>query len=129
MPRQHARVQLTAVPITFLLASEWRPAGRWLVRGVDAVLALTLGCAYFRFTWAMLNFSGAPDAASVTPMVWLYDAQNLVLAAAALGGPPPMTASATCSVPSPRMRWSAWRSASTTTTTWPATRPSASKPR
>ena len=72
------------MPITFLLASEWRPAGRWLVRGVDAVLALALGCAYFRFTWAMLYFSGAPDAASVTAMVWLYDAQNLVLAAAAL---------------------------------------------
>ena len=75
---------LAAVPITFLLASEWRPAGHRLVRSVDAVLALALACAYFRFTWAMLNSSGAPDAAGVKAMVWLYDAQNLVLAAAAL---------------------------------------------
>ena len=75
---------LAAVPITFLLASEWRSAGHRLVRSVDAVLALALACAYFRFTWAMLNSSGAPDAAGVTAMVWLYDAQNLVLAAAAL---------------------------------------------
>ena len=87
---------LAAVPITFLLASEWRPAGRRLVRGVDAVLALALGCAYFRFTWALLNSSGAPDAAGVTAMVW---------------------------------RGSTWRSVSTPTTTWPATRPSAPKPR
>ena len=75
---------LAAVPITFLLASKWRPAGRRLIRSVDAVLALALACAYFRFTWAMLNSSDAPDAAGVIAMVWLYDAQNLVLAAAAL---------------------------------------------
>ena len=75
---------LAAVPITFLLASKWRPAGRRLIRSVDAVLALALACAYFRFTWAMLNSSDAPDAPGVAAMVWLYDAQNLVLAAAAL---------------------------------------------
>ena len=74
--------KLAAVPIAFLLASEWRPAVRRLIRSVDAVLALA--CAYFRFTWAMLNSSDAPDAAGVAAMVWLYDAQNLVLAAAAL---------------------------------------------
>ena len=78
---------LAAVPITFLLASEWRPAGHRLIRSVDAVLALALACAYFRFTWAVLNSSGAPDAAGVAAMVWmvrLCDAHNLVLAAAAL---------------------------------------------
>ena len=75
---------LAAVPITLLLATEWRPTGRRLVRGVDAVLALALGCAYFRFTWAVLNSSGAPDAAGVAAMIWLYDAQNLFLAAGAL---------------------------------------------
>jgi hypothetical protein len=73
-----------AVPITFLLAGEWRPVSRRLVRGVDAVLALALGCAYFRFTWAMLTSSGVPDAAGVNAMIWLYDAQNLFLAVGAL---------------------------------------------
>ena len=78
---------LAAVPIIFLFASEWRPAGRRLVRGVDAVLALALGCTHFRFTWVMLISSAVPDAAGVAAMiliVWLYDAQNLFLVAAAL---------------------------------------------
>jgi diguanylate cyclase (GGDEF)-like protein len=75
---------LTAVPLTFLLASEWRPAGRQLVRAIDAVLALALGIGYFLLTWAVLTARGAPDDAGVQTMVWLVDLQNLFIAAGAL---------------------------------------------
>lgn len=72
---------LAAVPIAFLLASDWRPTGHPLVRVVDAVLALALGQGFFLFTWAMLTARGGmPDDAGVTAMVWLLDAQNLFLA-------------------------------------------------
>ena len=75
---------LTAVPLTFLLASEWRPAGRHLVRAIDGLLALALGMAYFLLTWAVLTARGAPDDAGVQTMVWLVDLQNLFIAAGAL---------------------------------------------
>lgn len=75
---------LVAVPIAALLASEWRFDGRWLARGLDALLALALGYAYFRVTWAMLTGQGASPRAGVEALVWLYDLQNAVLAAGAL---------------------------------------------
>jgi diguanylate cyclase (GGDEF)-like protein len=75
---------LATVPVTFLLASEWSPAGRRLVRGLDAVLALALGYAYFLFTWSMLAADGPADASGVSSMIWLYDAQNLYIACGAL---------------------------------------------
>ena len=75
---------LAVVPVTFLLASEWQANGRRVVLAIDALLALTLGYAYFLFTWAMLTARGAPDEAGVRTMLWLMDAQNLVLAAGAL---------------------------------------------
>ncbi|MGA0612694.1 GGDEF domain-containing protein [Caldimonas sp. KR1-144] len=72
---------LAAVPIAFLLASDWRATGHRLVRLIDAVLALSLGQGFFLYTWAMLTaHGGTPDDAGVTAMVWLLDAQNLFLA-------------------------------------------------
>jgi len=70
---------LAAVPIAFLIASEWQPAGRQLVRVIDGVHALTLGIAYFLLAWAMLTARGAPDLAGVLVMVGLEDAENLLL--------------------------------------------------
>jgi diguanylate cyclase (GGDEF)-like protein len=75
---------LAAVPIVFLLASEWRSKGRRLARIVDALLALALGVAYFLLTWAMLTERGAPDDAGVASMVRLEDAQNLFVLSGAL---------------------------------------------
>jgi len=75
---------LAAVPLTFLLACEWQPTGRWLVRSIDALLALALGFAYFLFTWAMLTGHAPADETSVINMVWLFDAQNVFVAVGAL---------------------------------------------
>ena len=75
---------LAAVPIAYLLATEWRTPGRALVRAIDAVLALALGYAFFLFTWAMLTARGAPDEIGVSYMIWLLDAQNLFLGVGAL---------------------------------------------
>lgn len=75
---------LAVVPITFLLASGWGSRRRRLARVVDATLALTLGYAYFLLTWSLLTARGAPDEAGVHAMLWLLDAQNLVLAVGAL---------------------------------------------
>jgi diguanylate cyclase (GGDEF)-like protein len=75
---------LAVVPTTFLLASDWRLHGRQLVRAVDALVALALGCVYFEYTWTMINDHSAPAEAGVTYLVWLLDLQNLYLAAGAL---------------------------------------------
>jgi len=75
---------LAAVPIAFLIASEWQPAGRRLVRVFDGVLALTLGVAYFLLAWTMLTARGAPDLAGVFVMVRLEDAENIFLLSGAL---------------------------------------------
>lgn len=76
---------LAAVPIAFLLASDWRPIGHPLVKVIDAVLALTLGLAFFLATWALVSPSGGmPDDAGVMAMVWMFDLQNFVMAAGAL---------------------------------------------
>lgn len=75
---------LSAVPLAFLLAGEWRERARPAARVLDGVLALALGYAYFRLTWAMLNERDTPDAASIATMVWLEDAQNLFILAAAV---------------------------------------------
>ena len=75
---------LAAVPLLYLLASEWSSRARWGVRGVNAVLALALGGAYFLFTWAMLTAPALPDSSGVETMLWLHDAQNLFIAVAAL---------------------------------------------
>lgn len=74
---------LAAVPIAFMLATDWRGDGRRLVRSIDAALALALGSAYFLFTWAMLTARGTPDADSIQTMVWLLDIQNLFLSVGA----------------------------------------------
>src|SRR5580698_9603961 len=75
---------LAVVPTTFLLASDWRQRGRQLLRIVDALVALALGCAYFQYTWTMINDHSAPAEAGVAYLVWLLDLQNLYLAAGAL---------------------------------------------
>ena len=84
---------LAAVPLLYLLASEWHSRARWGVHGVDAVLALVLGGAYFLFTWALLTAPAAPvtsvtpvasDATGINLLLWLHDAQNLFVAVAAL---------------------------------------------
>jgi len=75
---------LAVVPTTYLLASDWRLHGRQLLRAVDALVALALGCAYFQYTWTMINDHSAPAEAGVAYLVWLLDLQNLYLAAGAL---------------------------------------------
>lgn len=75
---------LSTVPIAFLLATEWRPGGRQIVRVIDAGLALALGYAYFLVTWTMIAARAEPEEAGVAYLVWLIDAQNLYLAAGAL---------------------------------------------
>jgi len=75
---------LAVVPTTYLLASDWRLHGRQLLRAVDALVALALGCAYFLYTWHMINDHSAPGEAGVAYLVWLLDLQNLYLAAGAL---------------------------------------------
>src|SRR5580698_2350658 len=75
---------LAVVPTTFLLASDWRLHGRQLLRAVDALVALALACAYFQYTWSMINDHSAPAEAGVTYLVWLLDLQNISLAAGAL---------------------------------------------
>ncbi|HTV80656.1 MAG TPA: diguanylate cyclase [Steroidobacteraceae bacterium] len=75
---------LAVVPTTFLLATDWRLNQRWLVRGVDALVALTLGYVYFRCTWTMISDHAGPAESGVTYLVWLLDLQNLYIPAAAL---------------------------------------------
>jgi diguanylate cyclase (GGDEF)-like protein len=75
---------LAVVPTTYLLASDWRLHGRQLLRVVDALVALALGCAYFQYTWIMINDHSAPAEAGVAYLVWLLDLQNIYLAVAAL---------------------------------------------
>jgi diguanylate cyclase (GGDEF)-like protein len=75
---------LAVVPITFLLASDWRLNGRQLVRAIDALVALALGCSYFQYTWTMINDHATAAQAGVTYLVWLLDVQNLYIASCAL---------------------------------------------
>jgi diguanylate cyclase (GGDEF)-like protein len=75
---------LAAVPITFLVASEWQSASRPLLRLIDGVHALALGVAYFLLTWALLTARGEPDLAGVYVMVGLEDAENVFLLGGAL---------------------------------------------
>ena len=75
---------LAVVPTTYLLASDWRLHGRQLLRAIDALVALALGCAYFLYTWSMINDHSAPAEAGVPYLVWLLDLQNIFLAAGAL---------------------------------------------
>jgi diguanylate cyclase (GGDEF)-like protein len=70
---------LATVPFAFLLASEWRPGGRPVVRALDAVLAFALGYVYFMVTWSMISEQATPEEAGVAYLVWLIDAQNLFL--------------------------------------------------
>ncbi len=75
---------LAVVPTTYLLASDWRLHGRQLLRVVDALVALALGCVYFQYTWVMINDHSSSAEAGVAYLVWLLDLQNLYLAVAAL---------------------------------------------
>jgi diguanylate cyclase (GGDEF)-like protein len=75
---------LAVVPTTYLLASDWRLHGRQLLRAVDALVALALGCVYFLYTWNMINDHSASSEAGVAYLVWLLDLQNLSLATGAL---------------------------------------------
>ena len=75
---------LAAVPITFLIATEWQAAGRRLVRVIDGAHALALGVAYFLLAWSMLTARGAPDMAGVMVMIRLEDAQNLFMLSGAV---------------------------------------------
>jgi diguanylate cyclase (GGDEF)-like protein len=75
---------LAVVPTTFLLASDWRLHGRQLLRVVDALVALALGCAYFQYTWSMINDHSASSEAGVAYLVWLLDLQNLSIVVGAL---------------------------------------------
>jgi diguanylate cyclase (GGDEF)-like protein len=75
---------LAVVPITFLLASDWRLNGRRFVRAIDALVALALGCSYFQYTWTMISDHAAPAQVGVAYLVWLLDVQNLYMAGCAL---------------------------------------------
>jgi diguanylate cyclase (GGDEF)-like protein len=75
---------LAVVPTTFLLASDWRLHKRPLLRAVDALVALALGCVYFQYTWVMIHDHSASSEAGVAYLVWLLDLQNLCLATGAL---------------------------------------------
>ena len=75
---------LAVVPTTFLVASDWRLHGRQLLRVVDALVALALGCTYFQYTWTMIHEQAAPTEAGVSYLVWLLDFQNLYLVLGAL---------------------------------------------
>ena len=75
---------LAVVPITFLLASDWRLNGPKLARAIDALVALALGYAYFQYTWTMINDHAIPAQAGVAYLVWLLDVQNLYIAGCAL---------------------------------------------
>ena len=70
---------LSAVPLAFVLAGDWRVTHRPLARLVDGVIAATLGYGFFLYTWAILTARGEPDDAGVINMIWLLDAQNLFL--------------------------------------------------
>ena len=75
---------LATVPVAFLLATEWRPGRRRLVRLIDAALALALGYVYFLVTWTMIAARAEPGEIGVAYLVWLVDAQNLFLTVGAL---------------------------------------------
>jgi hypothetical protein len=75
---------LAVVPTTFLLATDWRLHRRQLLRVVDALVALALGCTYFQYTWSMIHDQAAPTEAGVAYLVWLLDFQNVYLAVGAL---------------------------------------------
>ncbi len=75
---------LAVVPTTFLVASDWRLHQRQLLRVVDALVALALGCTYSQYTWSMIHDHAAPTEAGVTYLVWLLDFQNIYLALGAL---------------------------------------------
>lgn len=75
---------LAAVPIAYLLATDWRTRGLALLHAIDAALALALGYAFFIATWALLTARGTPDEQGVAAMVALLDAQNAVLALGAI---------------------------------------------
>jgi diguanylate cyclase (GGDEF)-like protein len=70
---------LAVVPITFLLASDWRLKGRRFVRAIDALVALALGCAYFQYTWTMINDHANSAQVGVAYLVRLLDVQNLYI--------------------------------------------------
>ena len=71
---------LAGVPLTFLLATEWRSGARPLVRAIDAVLALALGYLFFLFLWNAITDRAMPEDAGVAWLVWLVDVQNLYIA-------------------------------------------------
>jgi diguanylate cyclase (GGDEF)-like protein len=70
---------LSAVPLAFVLAGDWRLSHRLLARVTDAVIALALGYGFFLYTWAVLTARGEPDDAGVVAMIWLLDVQNLFM--------------------------------------------------
>lgn len=72
---------LAAVPMAFLLASDWRLEGRRLVQAIDGLLAIALGYGYFLLTWSMLTTSASADVAGVSTMVSLEDTENVCIAA------------------------------------------------
>jgi diguanylate cyclase (GGDEF)-like protein len=75
---------LAVVPITFLLASDWRLNGPQLAPAIDALVALALGFCYFQYTWTMINDHATPAEVGVAYLVWLLDVQNLYIAGCAL---------------------------------------------
>ena len=75
---------LAVVPITFLLATDWRLNGRRFLRAIDALVALALGCSYFQYTWTMINDHASAAQAGVAYLVWLLDVQNLYIAGCSL---------------------------------------------
>lgn len=73
---------LAVVPTTFMLATDWQLRGRQLLRVVDALVALALGYAYFRYTWHAINDHAGLTDAGVIDVAWLLDLQNIYLSAA-----------------------------------------------
>jgi diguanylate cyclase (GGDEF)-like protein len=75
---------LAIVPVAYLLAGEWGGERRRLSRAIDAVLALALCHGFFLYTWMTLTARDGIDADAVAAMLWLIDAQQVVLAVAAV---------------------------------------------
>jgi len=75
---------LAIVPVAYLLGSDWGVERRPLSRAIDAVLALALCYGFFLYTWKTLTAQDGIDAEAVAAMLRLIDAQQVVLATAAL---------------------------------------------
>jgi diguanylate cyclase (GGDEF)-like protein len=75
---------IATVPILFLLATDWRPRGRYLLAATDALMSAAVGYIYFLLTWSMITAQSAPSESGTTYLIWQFDAQNLYILFGAL---------------------------------------------